>query len=219
MAQSVDGIELYMDGDGRVVDKHIESTRFQSFDLSTPRKVLNTNFYKCSLEGKRDLLTSHANLENVVFDDFSCGRVWIFLRNTKLRNIIFRGSKTRSLYVRPDIHLDYNDGQAFQDNLSVDISGFNREVDMVGIDPANVISDPSRHLKIDVSPFEEWDRRLIGQEYKTLVKSMISGVRAGKTRYGIFDVTKKDLERDEFVQELKKLAKVGALIDKHEFLL
>lgn len=214
MSQNVRDIDVYMDRNGCVIDKEILDVTFKFFNLSKPKKIKNSLFKGGGTEYNADVaLFSDAHLENVVFENFKSGRFLLYTIGNKIHNVTFLGSKTRSVMVRPSPLSDHEDGDAGIENISLDLSKYKREVDIVGVHPDAILTDPSRHLKIDVNPFINDSRRDIAEKFNSGIQDMVALTLSNRARYGIFSYAKREKEQQEFIDDLKILSKVGALIE------
>ncbi len=217
MTQTVDDIAVYADKNGYVADKEIVDTSFRYFEISRLKKIQNTIFKKGGMEGGSDISLLFADLENVTFDNFKCGRIHIYASHSKLNNVTFKGSKMRSLYVRPHPNLANDpmgdNGDLWMDNISMDISKFTREVDIVGINPDKIKINPSRHLLIDSRPLKNMPKRFLSQNFTSLIRHTADGPSSSKASFGVYDIRKRDLEDETYVEELKKISDLGILMN------
>jgi len=123
----------------------------------------------------------------------------------------------RSLYIRPHPDLANDpmgdNGDIWMDNITIDISKFTREVDITGINPEKVKINPSRHLLIDSRPLKKLSAGFLSQNFTSVIRFNADGPRSSKASFGVYDVRKRDLEDETFVEELKKIADLGILLN------
>ncbi|WP_144055132.1 hypothetical protein [Rhodopirellula baltica] len=144
-------LPLIPDSDGGIVleglDANGESYEQFVFPASQERVTIrNCSFVNCCTTIGTCQIDFGTRIENVVFENFACGDAIHIDRSVHLSNLIIRGKKPSKVFVKTT----GNEGQAVanhgHDAIALDISGYQGDVEVLGLPATTVLHNPERHI-------------------------------------------------------------------------
>jgi len=127
--------------------------------------IRNCSFANCCTTIGTCQIDSGTRIENVVFENFACGDAIHIDRSVHLSNLIIRGKKPSKVIVKPT----GKEGETFSDHspdvIALDISGYQGDVEILGLPSTAVLHNPKRHICVHGSWKErsgEWRAAGVG---------------------------------------------------------
>ncbi|MCS7467183.1 hypothetical protein NZK35_11065 [Stieleria sp. ICT_E10.1] len=147
-----------LDGGMLLEGLNANGASYEQFVFPTSRErvtIRNCSFVNCGTTIGTCQIDSGTRIENVVFENFACGDAIHIDRSVHLSNLIIRGKKPSKVIVKPT----GIEGETFADHsadsIALDISGYQGDVEILGLPATSVRHNPERHFCVH----GKWDER------------------------------------------------------------
>ncbi|WP_050028403.1 hypothetical protein [Verrucomicrobium sp. BvORR034] len=202
---------------GRILtDETFTNKVFSDFTLSPPGAsrflMRGVKFEGCRVTPGTCVIEAGSVLDEVVFTNFECGDAMHIASEVAMRNVTIQGKESpRMLWIRPSGKAELlRSTHACKGGCSLDISGYNGELSITGIDVKRVRIDPQLHVKIDLGKMNTVDWKSLGIGGLSYWRLMARKVSADGATEGIFSMPSKESRNyEKSMAELDLLRKAG----------
>ncbi len=181
------------------------------FPASRERVTIgNCSFVDCCTTIGTCQIDSGTRIENVVFENFACGDAIHIDRSVHLSNLVIRGKKPSKVIVKPSGDEGETATDHSSDSIALDISGYQGDVEVLGLPSTAVRYNPERHICVHGNwkkRSDEW--RAAGVGPLSYLGICLKKVTLGSHECGFFGLPR---PRSKLYEEVK--TEIQILTDK-----